>query len=72
MKTYDNDPIVVSTNATNITDLLVDRVRETPKPSNKATVAGKTFPEKTSSVRFAQWPRGLLPRESSLVKPWQS
>ncbi|MFM2238485.1 MAG: hypothetical protein RL389_832, partial [Actinomycetota bacterium] len=31
MKTYDNDPIVVSTNATNITDLLVDRVRETPK-----------------------------------------
>ncbi|MFM2024693.1 MAG: hypothetical protein RLZZ56_706, partial [Actinomycetota bacterium] len=31
MKTYDIDPIVVSTNTTNITDLLVDRVRETPK-----------------------------------------
>jgi len=31
MKTYDNDPIVISSNATNITDLLVDRVRETPK-----------------------------------------
>jgi long-chain acyl-CoA synthetase len=31
MKTYDLDPIVVSSNTTNITDLLVDRVRETPK-----------------------------------------
>lgn len=31
MKTYDNDPIVISNNATNITDLLVERVRETPK-----------------------------------------
>ena len=31
MKTYDIDPIVVSPNTANITDLLVDRVRETPK-----------------------------------------
>ena len=31
MKTYDLDPIVVSSNTTNITDLLIDRVRETPK-----------------------------------------
>jgi long-chain acyl-CoA synthetase len=31
MKTYDIDPIVTSANTVNITDLLVDRVRETPK-----------------------------------------
>lgn len=31
MKTYDIDPIVVSSNSTNITDLLVDRVNATPK-----------------------------------------
>jgi long-chain acyl-CoA synthetase len=31
MKTYDIDPIVTSANNVNITDLLVDRVRETPK-----------------------------------------
>jgi len=31
MKTYDLDPIVVSSNTTNITDLLIDRVAETPK-----------------------------------------
>jgi long-chain acyl-CoA synthetase len=31
MKTYDIDPIVVSSNNENITDLLIDRVRETPK-----------------------------------------
>ncbi|CAB4545278.1 MAG: AMP-binding protein [Actinobacteria bacterium] len=31
MKTYDLDPIVVSANNENITDLLINRVRETPK-----------------------------------------
>ena len=31
MKTYDLDPIVVSDNTTNITDLLIDRVAATPK-----------------------------------------
>jgi long-chain acyl-CoA synthetase len=31
MKTYDIDPIVTSANNVNITDLLVERVRETPK-----------------------------------------
>ena len=31
MKTYDLDPIVVSENTTNITDLLIDRVAATPK-----------------------------------------
>ncbi|MFM2384131.1 MAG: hypothetical protein RL166_5 [Actinomycetota bacterium] len=31
MKSYDIDPIVVSTNSTNITDLLVDRVAANPK-----------------------------------------
>ena len=31
MKTYDLDPIVVSSNTTNITDLLIDRVSATPK-----------------------------------------
>lgn len=31
MKTYDIDPIVVSGNSTNITDLLIDRLTETPK-----------------------------------------
>ena len=31
MKTYDIDPIVVSSNDENITDLLINRVKETPK-----------------------------------------
>jgi len=31
MKTYDIDPIVVSSNNENITDLLINRVKETPK-----------------------------------------
>jgi len=76
MKTYDLDPIVVSDNTTNITDLLIDRVAATPKISLFAIeqadgrwhdITGEDFLSQVISVAKGLIASGIQPGQAVAI-----
>jgi long-chain acyl-CoA synthetase len=76
MKTYDIDPIVVSSNTTNITDLLVDRVKESPKIALFAIeqsdgrwhdISGEDFLSQVSAVAKGLIASGIQPGQAVAI-----
>jgi len=76
MKTYDVEPIVVSSNESNITDLLVDRVTATPKLPLYATeqsdgswidITGEDFLAKVIAVAKGLIATGIQPGQAVAI-----